>query len=354
MKPGIAIVVFMGIAIGLFMLANPPKIIVATNPPPKPIVVGPPKPMPAPAPAPEPVDPNIMTLTRQFTERNGRSHSVTFNIRRNELDASIKAYGYSVDDEQSAIEKVVQGKAEDFNNAHADASVNFTAYRDSNRILQWGKSTSQGKTQEGIDAIREFWKDLEATYQSFRTSYEKSHGFALITAPGTKRMASNPDWPAIEGQNIGPLSDLSTALEAGAGNGNREAYLEQTLAFCQEIPYKIPPTILDGKILGGFVPPLQQIVQNWGDCDCKSVLFASLWSRKYPQDSVLVLIPTHMFVAVKGRPRFSTDHSIEYKGATYICVEPVGPGKALPGFVWDFSIDALNKGNYEVLELPST
>ncbi|MDX9959668.1 MAG: hypothetical protein RBT68_14605 [Spirochaetia bacterium] len=69
--------------------------------------------------------------------------------------------------------------------------------------------------------------------------------------------------------------------------------------------------------------PAQVAVDNWGDCDSKSVLFAALWTSLSAERTLLILVSGHMFVAVPGRPRYSTEVGIEYEGRPYLCLEAV-------------------------------
>ena len=48
------------------------------------------------------------------------------------------------------------------------------------------------------------------------------------------------------------------------------------LAFVQEIPYRKPPDERAGRCTLGFLPPLEALAAGYGDCDTKSLLFASL------------------------------------------------------------------------------
>jgi hypothetical protein len=107
--------------------------------------------------------------------------------------------------------------------------------------------------------------------------------------------------------------------------------------------------VQNGLGIDGVIVPTQVAVDNWGDCDSKSVLFAVLWTSLSAERTLLILVPGHMFAAVPGRPRYSAEAGIEYEGRPYLCLEPVGPAKQRPGSIAAESAGHINAGNYRVI-----
>jgi hypothetical protein len=68
------------------------------------------------------------------------------------------------------------------------------------------------------------------------------------------------------------------------------------------------------------------LAENRGDWDNKSVLFAAIAHRLNPNLPIaLVLLPSHAYLALGMSPD-PADARIDYRGQTWIVVEPVGPG----------------------------
>lgn len=92
------------------------------------------------------------------------------------------------------------------------------------------------------------------------------------------------------------------------------------LAFCQEIPYGIPPLYNKGKKTFGLYPPPLGLNNGWIDCDSKAVLFASIYKAITSQPLVLIRVPEHMYVGVPAIPG-PYDKTVSFRGKEYIVAE---------------------------------
>jgi hypothetical protein len=167
-----------------------------------------------------------------------------------------------------------------------------------------------------------------------------------------KVLAAETDYAAlVVGRDQPRLMDLIGAFGVLAGQlkYDRERLLAAVTAFCLEIPYRIPPDEQHGLTIDGLIVPIQVAVDNWGDCDSKSLLFAAIWNGQTGERILLILVHGHMLAAVPGRPRYSTETGIEYEGHPYICLEPVGPAKWRPGSITDDSVGHISAGNFQVI-----
>ena len=121
---------------------------------------------------------------------------------------------------------------------------------------------------------------------------------------------------------------------------------EVVLRIVQQIPYEYIPDTYRGRPAYGIFPPLVTLYENYGDCDSKSLLLASLLTHEHP---VLLLFgEQHALVGLPGDPR-PGDHWVRVAGRTWLLCETtsVGPiGRVGPGTWQD-----IQEGKYEALLL---
>jgi hypothetical protein len=117
--------------------------------------------------------------------------------------------------------------------------------------------------------------------------------------------------------------------------------------------YRIPPehrTNEEGeKILtAGAMMPLETMTNRWGDCDSKSLLFASLARSIDLVDVCFIVMDKHLFAGIQITPE-QEDDSIRFKGKEWVLVEL---SEAWPlGRIPRDHVNAIVQGRYEVVEL---
>lgn len=146
------------------------------------------------------------------------------------------------------------------------------------------------------------------------------------------------------------LTDRYTAFGAVVARGidktapkDKRGKARHALEFIQSIPYsRDTPNGAD------FQTPIGMFTQNKGDCDTKSVALAAIL-REFGIDSVMVVIPEHMFMGVEVPP-LPGDHIFSHGGKTFVGVEPAGEGYPI-GKVGPDSLDGLHNGGAEVIDM---
>ena len=123
--------------------------------------------------------------------------------------------------------------------------------------------------------------------------------------------------------------------------------VEFLLRFVQDIPYGIPPTHSNSKVISGILSPPQIFIEKWGDCDSKVLLISSILAHEPRYKILLVYLENHLLMAFEGRPH-PNDSFIVFQGSKFILADPTGPahlklGNPGPDF----------KGNFKKIE-PST
>ncbi len=101
-------------------------------------------------------------------------------------------------------------------------------------------------------------------------------------------------------------------------------------------------------LTGGITIPLETLRNGWGDCDSKSLLFASLLAAAGERDVVFFEGNKHLFVGLRLPPR-RYDFVVRLRGIPYVLVEatdawPIGrvPVKVQSG---------LRRGLYRVIRM---
>lgn len=181
-------------------------------------------------------------------------------------------------------------------------------------------------------------KNIEKEKRARKKIFMQAHGFRL---DGDKYVV---DYSLVAHHNKVRIQSVISAMRQAYSNLSFNKFLSMLLSFVQEINYGTPPIKDNDKIIFGFWPPLKVLVNNYGDCDSKGVVFASLWLnyRKYPL--LLIKIPRHLFIGL-AIPSFRGE-DISIGGLKYTFCEVTGPEKTLPGMISRYSRLYLESGRY--------
>jgi hypothetical protein len=114
-----------------------------------------------------------------------------------------------------------------------------------------------------------------------------------------------------------------------AGYADFMRFVELLASFVQSLEYRLPPEIrrgLDGTLIQtfGLTMPLETLSNGYGDCDTKSVLFASLLVNLADTRLILVRGANHIFAGVRAQPRPS-ECFIQLRGERFVLIELTFP-----------------------------
>jgi hypothetical protein len=135
-------------------------------------------------------------------------------------------------------------------------------------------------------------------------------------------------------------------FENNLKNQSNEYILRTIIRFVQSIPYKIPNNKYKGVNISGLLPPAATLIEGYGDCDTKSLLFACIASHKF--DIIFLEGSTHAFIGVSGNPTLGQDYVIINR-KKYILCEMTS--------IWDLgklpvtSKNDINLGTYDYIEM---
>ncbi len=183
-------------------------------------------------------------------------------------------------------------------------------------------------------------KDLEAKQQALQKKAAK-HGIKMMDN-GNQFVV---DYSWVISESASELRDVAKTIRSTArrqGYRSRRELVGAFAAFVQALPYQIPPDFRindNGEeiLTAGAMMPIDTLSKQWGDCDSKSMLFASLVRSINLVNVSFIVMDDHLFAAVQLSPT-GEDHSIKHRGDEWVLIEltdawPVGrvPEKHLRG-----------------------
>ncbi len=194
-------------------------------------------------------------------------------------------------------------------------------------------------------------KDLEEKQQALQNK-AAHHGIKMMK--NGNQFAVDYKWVIRE--SVRDLRDVAKVIRSTArrqGYRSRRELVGAFAAFVQSLHYRIPPDSRfndDGEeiLTAGAMMPIETLSKQWGDCDSKSMLFASLVRSINLVNVSFIVMDDHLFTAVQLAPT-KEDFSINHDGDEWVLIEltdawPVGrvPEKHLRG---------MRSGQYTVVDL---
>ena len=125
---------------------------------------------------------------------------------------------------------------------------------------------------------------------------------------------------------VSPIADVIIEALRRTASDSRQNRIEMAMKFVQDIPYAIPRNDTRRMYFGGMTSPPETLINGYGDCDSKAILFACILSHLISQDDIIFLHqPGHMLTAIRGE-EFPGATYLDYRGITYVLAETAGPG----------------------------
>ncbi len=133
-----------------------------------------------------------------------------------------------------------------------------------------------------------------------------------------------------------PIAEMIVRSLSDYGKDNRLNRIEMAMRFVQDIPYGVPTYEDENRHYGGVSPPPKLLLDGYGDCDSKVLLFAGIMIYLIPGEDIIFLNQSdHVLSAIKDEPK-NHQTFVRFRGDKYLIAETAGPGKRLLG----------EKGNY--------
>lgn len=151
-----------------------------------------------------------------------------------------------------------------------------------------------------------------------------------------------------------PIAEMIVSSLADYGRDNRQNRIEMAMRFVQDIPYGIPTYEDKNRHYGGVSPPPRLLIEGFGDCDSKVILFVGILVYLIPANDIIFLNQTeHVLSAIKSDVNKGQTF-ITYNNSTYLIAETSGPGMRLLGekgnyFKNKFSVESVKTALDEVI-----
>lgn len=198
----------------------------------------------------------------------------------------------------------------------------------------------QARSQHRLSQVQ---RQMDYRLDKIQDQYFKERGLKTYTENGTEYVM--PDHGSIAKEYVAKMRPVATAIkQANQGKSMRET-LDYALNFVQAIPYNtlVSRVTSNGQ---GFATPYGILMNNQGDCDSKSVMYAAIVKNLYPSISVaMIYVPEHAFLAIRV-PQGNNDWALRLDGQTYVLTEPAGPALVPVGQVSPNSKKYLQGKNY--------
>jgi len=138
-------------------------------------------------------------------------------------------------------------------------------------------------------------------------------------------------------------------MRLAAGVNPKEWPARAALAFVQRIPYRKPPEERAGRCILGVLPPLEALAAGYGDCDTKSLLFASLADNGRGPEIILLRGPDHVVAGLECGVK-ETGMKVRAFGKWFLICE-CSDSTWLPGEVSTAIRKSLESGLYKPIRL---
>lgn len=113
----------------------------------------------------------------------------------------------------------------------------------------------------------------------------------------------------------------------------RNNRIEFAMKFAQDIPYGVPEPEDSTDYNGGILVPPEVLIKGYGDCDSKSLLFASILIYLInPDDIVFLGQQGHVLTAIKMDQVGPGMHYYELEDGNYAIAETAGPARKKLGY----------------------
>lgn len=240
-------------------------------------------------------------------------------------------------------------------------TADYTAYRNRFGYRQEELDALYSEQRQRLDqAYRDAVKngqpqaELESVYATIKADFHaRTNG--LIVARGFRfinDLAMTADIPRIVRENIPRLRPAALAMLAAAekNGGATDDIVALALPFAQTaLAYENLPPQQNGRLTGGFSPPLEVLFEGRGDCDSKTALLAALLLNWDQMQLIGIGVPGHYLLGVLRNPARG-DAFYTYKGLTYVLLEPAGPTWLPPGTVAESTLLRLGAGDLIIIE----
>lgn len=148
-------------------------------------------------------------------------------------------------------------------------------------------------------------------------------------------------------QDLVPVAEAIVALY---GSNNIRQVATAVTSWIQQIPYQNLEDRQSSPGVG-YLPPIELLFQQQGDCDSKAVLWAGVMRLIFPKlPLALVYFDDHAMVAARIPPR-QNEQTIEAGGMSLMLIDATGPAQAPIGQPNPDYLDEIANQQFTLLDL---
>jgi hypothetical protein len=180
--------------------------------------------------------------------------------------------------------------------------------------------------------LPEDWFRSDLGHRRFSLDKKAAKRGVKLTWESHWEFTAEPDYEWIIKESITDVQDPAQQLQGITTQttpGTDRDLIRIIASFVQTLPYQIPSTwrtLPNGDRLCrfGIAPPIEVLFLKWGDCDSKSLLFASILATFPGRSVVFIYGDGHLFAGVQTATR-KGDHYVTVQGVPHVLVELTTP-----------------------------
>ena len=237
-------------------------------------------------------------------------------------------------------------------------------------ILRQGSSTQELTCKVALDseeaeaAINQFGIPKEWTSISYRDEEdlkkkqaelrEKSLLHGIKMKENDNQYSVDYSWVVNRStRDVLQIAKTIRSIARRQGYRSKRELVGAFASFVQSLEYRIPPDHRvnddgDEILTAGAMMPLETLSKQWGDCDSKSMLFASLVRSINLVQVSFIVMNAHLFAAVR-LPPIETDHTIKHNRSEWVLIELTDAWPV--GRVPETHLQVIKSGRYSVVPL---
>ena len=264
--------------------------------------------------------------TIEYTWQNFEQDTIrfAFKINKNELTKAIREFGVPV------------------NKIHFYAELPPKTI-----VLRWSNEEEKRK------ALQEFKADSLKRIRTLDSLKENWRQSILQKGFVEKGGDLEPDFVFLYRRNFERMNPVFKVFDTFSHSQGYhvEEEIKLILSFVQHIPYRVLPRLRAGtKILtAGLLTPLEVLANKYGDCDSKSLLFATLVGHMPGKKVILVEFKDHVITGYSGKAKRGQKF-LRLGGRKYILCETSSPSWP-PGELDKKLVRKINTKDFEVILL---
>lgn len=281
---------------------------------------------------------HVMAYHYKWLDLRGHPQEMTFELTKTMVrEASHEFQPYNAEQARVALYRLVEAYQPKLQQKGISASVQENAQTKVPYISVSGPVPQEVLAQEG--------SHLAGLAQQLMQDYRTQNMYRL-----DDRGYLIPDYDQVVRAYTPRMRPVAAAIAANTQGLSFRQKADYVLAFLQSIPYD---TLVNRRNSNGsgFATPVELITRNLGDCDSKSVAFASIMRNLYPNiPLVMILGEDHAFIGIAAQ-QGAGDYAIGIDGQSYVLADPVGPALAPLGDVSVQTQNILRNKSYFTIKL---